>query len=25
MEEQTLFDVASTFERIVDIHRSPEI
>jgi aspartyl-tRNA(Asn)/glutamyl-tRNA(Gln) amidotransferase subunit A len=25
MEEQTLFDVASTFERIVDIHKSPEI
>jgi aspartyl-tRNA(Asn)/glutamyl-tRNA(Gln) amidotransferase subunit A len=25
MEEQTLFDVASTFERIIDIHKSPEI
>ena len=25
MEEQTLFDVASSFERIVDIRKSPEI
>ena len=25
MEEQTLFDVASSFESIVDIHKSPEI
>lgn len=25
MEEQTLFDVASSFERLVDIHKSPEI
>jgi len=25
MEEQTLFDVASTFERILDIRKSPEI